>query len=398
MRKIEVGILASQDQRVRCSLDGVTAIGDFAFRECSGLTSIVIPASVTSIGSGAFARCTGLTSIEIPDGVTTIGDDAFFFCTGLTSVTIYAPSLDYDGKNAFGINADGRKIYVYSNYVDTYRSYASHMSVGWNDIQPIESMSLNDAADNSALITEADGATLDVTLQGRTLTKDGNWNTLCLPFSLSLGQIADEHSPLHDAIIKEMDNTATGTSLDNGTLTLKFNTVYDPTDLSTGSIEAGKPYIVKWTKPDGYDENPGNYNIVNPVFLDVTISDTTSTAIVSNDNHVTFVGQYSPFAIDDSNINSVIMLGAKNTLGYSKNPRQLHSFRAHFEVPTHTGAPAMNSYVIDFGDDETGISLTPDPSPRGEGSEYYTLDGRKLDGKPTKKGMYIVNGRKVVIK
>ena len=182
MRKIEVGILASQDQRVRCSLDGVTAIGDFAFRECSGLTSIVIPASVTSIGSGAFARCTGLTSIEIPDGVTTIGDDAFFFCTGLTSVTIYAPSLDYDGKNAFGINADGRKIYVYSNYVDTYRSYASHMGAYWGDILPIESMSLNDAADNSALITEADGATLDVTLQGRTLTKDGNWNTLCLPF------------------------------------------------------------------------------------------------------------------------------------------------------------------------------------------------------------------------
>ena len=30
--------------------------------------------------------------------------------------------------------------------------------------------------------------------------------------------------------------------------------------------------------------------------------------------------------------------------------------------------------------------------------DFYTLDGRKLDGKPTKKGVYIVNGRKVVIK
>ena len=59
---------------------------------------------------------------------------------------------------------------------------------------------------------------------------------------------------------------------------------------------------------------------------------------------------------------------------------------------------AMNSFVINFDDETTGISLTPAPSPRGEGSEYYTLDGRKLSGKPTKKGMYIVNGRKVVIR
>jgi hypothetical protein len=43
-------------------------------------------------------------------------------------------------------------------------------------------------------------------------------------------------------------------------------------------------------------------------------------------------------------------------------------------------------------------SLTPVPSPRGEGSEYYTLDGRKVANgqKPTAKGLYIVNGKKVV--
>ena len=47
----------------------------------------------------------------------------------------------------------------------------------------------------------------------------------------------------------------------------------------------------------------------------------------------------------------------------------------------------------------TGIeSLTSDPSPKGEGSGYYTLDGRRLQDKPTAKGLYIVNGRKVVIK
>lgn len=53
------------------------SIGDSAFRNCSGLTSITIPDSVITIGGGAFYGCTGLTSITIPDSVTSIGDSAF---------------------------------------------------------------------------------------------------------------------------------------------------------------------------------------------------------------------------------------------------------------------------------------------------------------------------------
>ena len=67
---------------------GVTSIGDYAFRDCSGLTSVTIPDSVTSIGDAAFIGCCGLTSVTIPDSVTSIGDSAFWCCSGLTSVTI----------------------------------------------------------------------------------------------------------------------------------------------------------------------------------------------------------------------------------------------------------------------------------------------------------------------
>ena len=65
----------------------VTSIGNYAFYECSGLTSVTIPNSVTSIGFKAFYCCYGLTSVTIPNSVTSIGDGAFIGC-GLTSVTI----------------------------------------------------------------------------------------------------------------------------------------------------------------------------------------------------------------------------------------------------------------------------------------------------------------------
>ena len=81
--------------------DGVTSIGDYAFWNCSGLTSVDIPDSVTSIGNYAFSWCSGLTSVDIPDGVTSIGYYAFGGCSSLTEVTI-PDSVTSIGGYAFG--------------------------------------------------------------------------------------------------------------------------------------------------------------------------------------------------------------------------------------------------------------------------------------------------------
>lgn len=68
--------------------DGIISIGDFAFNQCIGLTTLNLPNSVTSIGEYAFYRCTGLTTLNLSQGLTSIGQYAFYNCIPLTSLTI----------------------------------------------------------------------------------------------------------------------------------------------------------------------------------------------------------------------------------------------------------------------------------------------------------------------
>ncbi|MBQ6780506.1 MAG: leucine-rich repeat protein [Treponema sp.] len=68
--------------------EGITSIGDSAFRNCTSLKKITIPESVTSIGSSAFYGCSSLTEIAIPENVTCIGSSAFFGCSSLREMDI----------------------------------------------------------------------------------------------------------------------------------------------------------------------------------------------------------------------------------------------------------------------------------------------------------------------
>ena len=77
-----------------------TIIGDGAFSNCSGLTSVVIPENLISIEDYAFYGCSGMTSIMIGNNLTNIGSYAFSDCSALESVTIPA-SVKRIGDNAF---------------------------------------------------------------------------------------------------------------------------------------------------------------------------------------------------------------------------------------------------------------------------------------------------------
>ena len=78
----------------------VTAIGNWAFYSCTGLTSILIPNSVTEIGVESFSHCSSLMGVNIPNSVSMIGYQAFYGCTSLRSIHLPA-SVRGIGSSAF---------------------------------------------------------------------------------------------------------------------------------------------------------------------------------------------------------------------------------------------------------------------------------------------------------
>ena len=162
---------------------------------------------------------------------------------------------------------------------------------------------------------------------------------------------------------------------------------------------AGKPYIVKRNTAD-------DSNLVDPYFGGADIADVNiypgtpaekcqtflnTNAATSQDGSVRFIGQFDPFTIDDGNRGKIIMLGPDNTLGYTM-ANALHTMRAHFEI---LDASAVKGYQIGFGEGKTTgiIPIKAVSAARG----IYTLDGLRLETNPTRKGIYIKDGKKVII-
>ena len=114
----------------------VTSIGYYAFRGCSGLTSIEIPNSVTSIGGGAFQNCSGLTSVEIPNSVTSIGDWAFSDCKELTSIEFNAENCTTMGSSSYPVfeNCTALSIVTIGENVKTIPSYAFYGCSGLTSV------------------------------------------------------------------------------------------------------------------------------------------------------------------------------------------------------------------------------------------------------------------------
>ena len=244
-------------------------------------------------------------------------------------------------------------------------------------------IALANTSSNSTTIDNNLGSGKNILLQDRTLYADGDWNTICLPFDIPAG--ATGYSPIAGATVM----TLVSSSFSAGTLFLNFT--------NATSIMAGKPYIVKWDMPIVGD-------LPNPVFMNVTVSNSTSGIETSYAN---FVGCFSPVSIaGDDGDNTKLYLGTANTLYYPNSSMNINSCRAYFELKGITAgdkASHAHAFVMNFSNDETtATTMVEDNSallhPYSSHNHWFTLDGRRLSGEPTQRGIYINNGKKVVIK
>ena len=276
----------------------------------------------------------------------------------------------------------------------------------------VTNLSLYDNASNATLLRDTDGKQLNVTLSGRTLFKDGNWNTLCLPFDLSMDQF---NNLLNGGTLMELDIEGNDDTNGNDDVNGSYKTGFDP---ATGTlslyfkdateIKAGTPYIIKWPKPSGYDDHKSDYDISNREFQDVIINNSDETLIrqtvESEDEHVQFIGTFSPVTLDGGD-KSNLFLGADNTLHWPSADRSIGSFRAYF----HVDGGNVSAIKLHFGDNENttainehdcNATLSERESHKSHelSGVWFDLQGRRLDAKPTAKGVYIYGRHTVVIK
>jgi hypothetical protein len=246
---------------------------------------------------------------------------------------------------------------------------------------------LNDDSKNKNMerIKKWNGVHADVTLDDRTILCDGYWNTLCLPFDFGVDDLNNVVSGV-TFTVKVFDRVNTTLS-DDGILTLAFTT-------STETIKAGTPFIIK-------SNTTSELVDMSKSAISATIdngSDAQSRMTqTSDDGKVAFIGQWSNFDIDDDNIKKILYIASGNKIGYAKSPRTLKSMRAHFWVQPKNKEAAARAIRLDWGDGEvTSIDLMENDAAAGQ-SEWYTVDGRRIDGQPASKGVYVSKGKKVVI-
>ena len=318
--------------------ESVTSIGDDAFSDCSSLTSITIPESVTSIGEYAFYSCSSLTSITIPESVTSIGDAAFYKCSSLTSVTMGASTPVDITSNVFP-NRTNATLYVPYGSKEAYKA-ASY----WNEFKEIVEY----------------GRPTEITI---TINQYGS-GTYCSDLPLDFTNVEGLN-----AYVAGGFNTSTKTVMMYRVNTTKGN---------TGLFIKGTPgeYVVPVLKSS--DDN----------YMNMLVGTTKQVTVNSKSDDGNYV-----------NFKYTIKSGDQKPRFYEfTDGSTLSANKAYLQVPASwlpvtSEARTMNIMFDD--EDVTGIEENYEFNMNSDGS-VYDLSGRRVNH-PTK-GMYIVNGKKVVIK
>ena len=170
------------------------------------------------------------------------------------------------------------------------------------------------------------------------------------------------------------------TSVAGTVLTLNFT---DATE-----IVAGQPYLVKPAATVDFSAN-------GKEFAGVNLNDATATP--TEKTHVDFVPTLGKTEVT-GDVKDILILNTSGTLVHPSAVGNMKGFRGYF-LMHEAAANLARAFVINFGDGETSgiqpIRMENGTTP-AEGT--YDLSGRRIQGQPTQKGVYIQNGKKVVVK
>ena len=267
---------------------------------------------------------------------------------------------------------------------------------------------------------------ITVRLKDRTLYRDNHWNTICLPFNLTAEQYNSVSCPLAGAIIFKMDESTTGyypSGVENSGMHINYTSPtllfwFENANPSTNGLQAGKPYLVKWTEGSQFTAD-GNYvdntqekadkpSITERHELDfsnVTITRSSPdnwTSHANTSGNVVFQGTFSSSGTIYAGDKTKLMLGADDKLYYPSKNINVSACRGYFIIPTAAanllGTANAPQMVMGFDDGETtSIKVIQGSGLKDQGSEtYFNLNGQRLSA--PQKGINIVNGKKVIIK
>ena len=255
---------------------------------------------------------------------------------------------------------------------------------------------------------------ITVRLKDRTLYRDNHWNTICLPFNLTAEQYNSVSCPLAGATIFKMDESTTGyypNGVENAGMHINYTSPtllfwFENANPSTNGLQAGKPYLVKWTEgsqftADGnYVDNTAAGNSRHELdFSNVTITRSSPdnwTSHANTSGNVVFQGTFSSSATIYAGDKTKLMLGADDKLYYPSKNINVSACRGYFIIPEE--AASAREMVMGFDDGETtSIKVIQGSGLKDQGSEtYFNLNGQRLSA--PQKGINIVNGKKVIIK
>ena len=226
---------------------------------------------------------------------------------------------------------------------------------------------------------------VDVTVN-RTI-KANEWSTICLPFAMNAEQCQAAFGD--DVELGDFNGIETTEEGSNITaITVNF--------VDATSIEANHPYIIK-VKNAVTQFTVSNVNI-SPEDEPSVNKDEQKMKIGTTWYYFynRFIGTY----VADTAVPKNTLFLNDNKFWYSNGTTKMKAFRAYFDflsVLTEV-ENASARMLLSFDGETTSIENSSLFQPKAAVDGWYTLDGRKLDKKPTAKGVYVKDGRKVVIK